>query len=675
GQLTVSSGQTLTVLGGLTFDTPRHIFAGSGLVRFTGNKTLSTFYVEWWGANAADAADDTADIQEALDAIDASGIDATIQFLRGTYTIAGALQDTGASNSQLVLPKNDSSSLTTLRLKGAAPASTFAVPTDGTVLKSTLASGNGSVIGVRTAHVFASVTGLTWLSLHVEDVVVRTVDNPTISGLDLTYIPNLHLERVQVFAGTDSTITEPTTATSYAIKLPLNVPDVRRLVNVQATGFYTGLLAGELINADDLVINFTKVAIEVVAATHPLRFGRVVITESVTALKCSGEARIDIEQFDVEHDNVNPSNWWTFSTDVVDSGDLCQGRINFNLTLKNSGPNNSFALTGGRNLWIRQTRRPYQWRYNFAEPFTNAYAKDMSVLELNSNQAVAADEKFAALLAGTNQSGLNNAIFSLFASNYALAAADKRVGIMEILTGGAADSGRFDFATMNAGTRATRFSILPGGALKLAAVGALPGAYEPDAIHLYAEGASAELKARDEGGTVTTLSPHSSDGPEWLYDAEDSAPPHVTAEVNVYAGTVRFVNHTRLARLQQRQFDGESMPADPLRRKVISEETFEQYNARKGFKAGDRGFLVIEDWDTNQEAYRLRREAKRAEWAAQRAEVERRRAEWRERKERAGRRGEQFAEAEPQMEPEPEAYTPQPKPAWLKRAKGPKEKP
>lgn len=201
-----------------------------------------------------------------------------------------------------------------------------------------------------------------------------------------------------------------------------------------------------------------------------------------------------------------------------------------------------------------------------------------------------------------------------------------------------------------------------GGAIKVSVYASLPGAYDADSVYLYAEGASAELKVRDEAGNITTLSPHAQDAPAWLYDAEDVQPPQMSREVNVYAGTIRFENATRFRRLMEMQLEGQFLPLDPLKRKCRSVETFDEYNLRMGFAADSPRRLVQEDWDVNQERMRVRRAAQRQAWASAKAEHDAAVVVW-----EVLSAEEKAIQPRPTFElpPPPPAYVKKPRPAWL----------
>ena len=164
----------------------------------------------------------------------------------------------------------------------------------------------------------------------------------------------------------------------------------------------------------------------------------------------------------------------------------------------------------------------------------------------------------------------------------------------------------------------------------------------------------------DSAGNITTLSEHATDAPEWLYD-DDDQPQRVSREANIFAGKIRFVNRTRAARLQECLFENRALPPDPLRRKIISEETFDQYNSRLGLNLGDDGFLVQQSWEANEELNYKRREDERASWQAHRKQVARESVLTRLAKGQTAAVPEVFHRG-----PQPEPYKRRPRPKWLK---------
>ena len=148
-------------------------------------------------------------------------------------------------------------------------------------------------------------------------------------------------------------------------------------------------------------------------------------------------------------------------------------------------------------------------------------------------------------------------------------------------------------------------------------------------------GGQKTMNVMDSQGNVTMISPHAEDAPEWLYDWDiDRMSPKIVRELNSYAGIVRYTNYTRQARLLEGLLNGSPAPIDALSRKVIHEETFEEYNVRTGHT------LEKVDWDTDQLRIKSERDAEIAAWEA-------------------------MDEEDKALEDRPEEYTVLPKPEWL----------
>lgn len=84
-------------------------------------------------------------------------------------------------------------------------------------------------------------------------------------------------------------------------------------------------------------------------------------------------------------------------------------------------------------------------------------------------------------------------------------------------------------------------------------------------------GGTAELIASDEAGNETQITPHANDGPPELYD-ETPGQEHVIRTINRFAGTVEFLNLTRLAKAVE-----SGTPA-----KCYHSEKLASFNARTG---------------------------------------------------------------------------------------------
>lgn len=184
-------------------------------------------------------------------------------------------------------------------------------------------------------------------------------------------------------------------------------------------------------------------------------------------------------------------------------------------------------------------------------------------------------------------------------------------GPIDFATGGNALKMRLtEVGNLKIGTTATR-GTTEGTNQLVIANGTAPAGTLTNAASFFV--AAGEMKVMDSGGTATLLSQHSSDAPDSLYDANEKQPANVGMETNVFAGMVRFTNYTRMLRLQQMVFNGETLPPGK-KRQIVHEETFDQYNKRLGLTKGDAKFLEAVDWDQDQAQQAKMNAAELLEW-------------------------------------------------------------
>lgn len=142
-------------------------------------------------------------------------------------------------------------------------------------------------------------------------------------------------------------------------------------------------------------------------------------------------------------------------------------------------------------------------------------------------------------------------------------------------------------------------------------------------VHLYA--AASELHVVDGGGNDTTLSPHATDGPAWLYD--DPGLDRIHVSENAFAGQVEWSNESRAGRLS-------TLSASELSKLTTQQkttyvvETFSEYNVRRGLVAGDSDYLTPRDWDAHESDLAAEAAAARDKWIDDRAAFDQAFAAW-----------------------------------------------
>lgn len=112
-----------------------------------------------------------------------------------------------------------------------------------------------------------------------------------------------------------------------------------------------------------------------------------------------------------------------------------------------------------------------------------------------------------------------------------------------------------------------------------------------------------EVWVMDSGGTETQISPHSANGPAWLYDQTPGLE-HVVESRQHYLGRVVLINLERAAVLAA-MTDAQKSALPAKRLVTRHEETFAEYNERMGLTGSNA--ISVREWDVDVEAARTGR--------------------------------------------------------------------
>jgi hypothetical protein len=468
GSFSIGSSQTLTIQSAIIAP-PRQIFLGSGVARFTGNTRLAGVYANWWGAKGDDSTDCASSLQAAVDCFDASNLDGRILFAPGVYRIAGALQDTGNSNSQIVLPKRTGTQLA-ITFEGTIPSSNMNMDatTAGVVIKSTLTSGSGgAMIGVKGTN----LGGGTSITFHAKNITFRMPTNPTHTALDLRYAQETVLENLKVDTGqTYNAVTQPTTTTSYGIRTHINnVGAMAWLKNVSVAGFYNGIEWNELTDGDEVAVTNNYRGIVTTEAFHTSAARRILAINNTYGIVGTGGLHyLHISNYDIEH--TADAAWYANVADIYDPSNYLVGTVHWHNVAQNVGPSGTinrdgtaaattFNIVGASNLKMPG------YSGVFYEIFSGFNALAPTGMEYYRGASTSGDTNFGALSLGNNQTGTNATVGIIPFWNMATGGGEKRIAQIGAATDGAVNSGKINFTTWNAGTSTVRFSITKSNVL------------------------------------------------------------------------------------------------------------------------------------------------------------------------------------------------------------------
>mgnify|MGYP001558778303 CR=1 FL=1 len=318
------------------------------------------FNVKDYGAVGDGVTDDTVAIQATIAAATAAG-GGVVYFPRGVYIVGGALQDTSRSNAQLLLPIIDyvDGEQVTIVLRGAYPPppivsviGTTPVPDGHSIVKGTLNTASGTapalIGGKGPVGTFDNFTNV---YLVVRDLTFRLPSNPQLTACNFETTAAVDIDEVVVDVGSYdvATLTEPTTAASYGIRLPGNNNGANVVLGtVNAIGFYTGYKVAEHTNGHNANAWGCKIAAEMVFANHASTFQRFMAVHCPTVLKYTGGVHYtNISELNVERAT---SGWVAPVYDVDDTNGYAHGALKHHTVLAGSGAVASFTVNGAKYL-------------------------------------------------------------------------------------------------------------------------------------------------------------------------------------------------------------------------------------------------------------------------------------------------------------------------------------
>jgi len=195
--------------------------------------------------------------------------------------------------------------------------------------------------------------------LVVRNLQIRTSDNPSIGGIDLSAVQQCKLENVFVNTGVyDVQASRPTHGTAGVVTPGLNNGALTILRNVIVSGYAIGIVVNEHTDGDSVVVAGNVQGLRFMKANHASRFGRVGAYRNTEQITVNGSHAFSIQQVAIEKSGpgqTTPRNAWQETLyDVSDPANRGVGDITYWVVEGNVGADNAnFTQLGGARIRSR----------------------------------------------------------------------------------------------------------------------------------------------------------------------------------------------------------------------------------------------------------------------------------------------------------------------------------
>ncbi len=318
-----------------------------------GGFDLGWYNVEDYGAVHDGTTDDTAAIQDTIDACFAGG-GGTVWFPSGVYLIDGALRDTSTYNSQLELPQS-SSAVIGIRFLGEL--STLQSTWAGTI------SGTPSVIsaGTHDSHT------LNLLFVKFERIRILLPADPKLTAIDVTKAVTVRWNDLLIYAAQPVSAL-PTHSNAVGLDCPWGFNDQNTGgEDLYIIGLYTGIRPSEQTQATAIYVAYCTRAAEFRGShgapdylAHMAAIQRFNVWFCQRGLVFTGDRRsVNINVLDVEHND--PS--FTTVYDIDDASNYGRGFIGVHISDYTTGDTaDDLLINGATGLSIHEDHAK-RWRF------------------------------------------------------------------------------------------------------------------------------------------------------------------------------------------------------------------------------------------------------------------------------------------------------------------------
>lgn len=330
------------------------VAGGTERASATGSGRPRVFHVTDYGAAGDDRTDNTAAFSTCLQAVVAAG-GGRMYLPDGVYRGRIEIPPVSASVPGWI----------TVEIVGASEPTpvfgtigAFPLQNRGTIVKSLSRTGP-AVISARPCLTNSLYAEFSAVYVILENLEVRTGDDPGIGGVDLRHALQCRVEKVFINTGVYNVqASRPTGGTVGLITPACNNAARTILRDLVVTGYHTGIQVNEHTDGDNVVVASNIHGLEFVFAHHASRFGRVGAYRNTHHVTVSGKHGFVIDQLNTERPGPGQTDarnaWQALVSDLHDPQNLGIADIRYWVVEGNVGATDKFIRVGGSSIRARR---------------------------------------------------------------------------------------------------------------------------------------------------------------------------------------------------------------------------------------------------------------------------------------------------------------------------------